>query len=113
MEAAATAATASTIAARDISGDLFANIFHGSGASLTNLPSTALPGTIVYNDQANTYSAGRKQTFKASASLAGLNVFGVTTDPTGPLVAGDTWYNTTANRLKSQRHGQQKCSVYR
>ena len=56
--------------------------------------------TYVRTDQANTYNAGSKQTFKASATLAGLNVFGVTTDPTGPLAAGDAWYNTTANRLK-------------
>ena len=61
-------ATASTIAARDASGDLFANAFHGSGASLTNIPSSALPATIVYNNQANIYTAGSKQTFKASST---------------------------------------------
>src|SRR5206468_10075364 len=69
-EAAATAATASTIAARDASADLFANVFHGSGANLTNIPTGALPASVVYNNQANTYTAGSKQTFKASATLA-------------------------------------------
>jgi hypothetical protein len=99
-EAAATSSAANTIAARDTSGDLFANIFHGSGASLTNLPATALPNTIVYNSQANTYDAGSKQTFVASAIFAGLNVAGTASDPSGPLAAGDAWYNSTGNRLK-------------
>jgi len=99
-EAAATAATASTIAARDASGDLFANVFHGSGASLTNIPTSALPASVVYNNQANTYSAGSKQTFKASASLAGLSFDGgATADPT-TLASGDVWFNTTTNHLK-------------
>jgi hypothetical protein len=99
-EAAATAATLSTIAARDASGDLFANVFHGSGASLNNIPTSALPASLVYNNQANIYTAGSKQTFKASATFAGLNVFGVPTDPTGPLGAGDAWFNTTSSHLK-------------
>ncbi len=55
-EAPATAATASTIAARDASGDLFANVFHGSGASLTNIPISALPGNVAYTDAANIFS---------------------------------------------------------
>src|SRR5437868_7661319 len=55
-EAPATAATANTIAARDASGDLFANVFHGSGASLTNIPSSALPGNVAYTDAANVFS---------------------------------------------------------
>src|SRR5207244_3478684 len=99
-EAAATAATASSIAARDASGDLFANVFHGSGASLTNIPSSALPATIVYNNLANTYTAGSKQTFKASATLAGLSFdSGTAADPT-TLASGDAWFNTTTNHLK-------------
>jgi hypothetical protein len=98
-EAAATAATAGTIAARDGSGDLFANVFHGSGASLTNIPATALPATIVYNTQTNTYTAGSKQTFKASASTAGLSLdSGTAADPT-TLASGDIWFNTTTNHL--------------
>src|SRR5207248_3109188 len=197
-DAPATAATANTIAARDASGDLFSNVFHGSGASLTNIPSSALPGNVaytdaanvfsqtqtlgplsnaasqpsnffrlnafdgssasqsaqlqakadgslsfqfgptsgpiaeklsidntglitfapgqtfpgtsngtdtatsnlVYNNQANTYTAGSKQTFKASATLAGLSFDGgVATDPT-TLASGDTWFNTAASHLK-------------
>jgi len=99
-EPAATSPAANTIAARDASGDLFANIFHGSGASLTNLPATALPNTIVYTSQANTFDAGSKQTFVASPMLAGLNIAATANDPSGPLAAGDAWYNNTSNRLK-------------
>lgn len=36
----ATAATANSFALRDSSGDLFATVFHGSGASLTSIPLT-------------------------------------------------------------------------
>jgi len=55
---------------------------------------------LVYNNQANTYTAGSKQTFKASATLAGLSFDGgVGTDPTTPA-SGDTWFNSTASHLK-------------
>jgi hypothetical protein len=55
---------------------------------------------LVYDNQATIYAAGSKQTFKASATLAGLSFDGgVVTDPT-TLVSGDTWFNTTANHLK-------------
>ena len=55
---------------------------------------------LVYNNQANTYTAGSKQTFKASATLAGLSFDGgVATDPT-TLASGDTWFNTAASHLK-------------
>src|SRR5437868_14095814 len=55
---------------------------------------------LIYSNQANTYTAGSKQTFKASATLAGLSFDGgVTNDPT-TIVSGDTWFNSTANHLK-------------
>jgi trimeric autotransporter adhesin len=99
-EAAAATATASTIAARDGSGDLYANVFHGSGASLTNIPSSALPASVVYNNQANTYTAGSKQTFKASASTAGLSFDGGVNPDPNTLASGDTWFNNSSNHLK-------------
>src|SRR5439155_9163993 len=72
--APATAATAGTIAARDGSGDLFANVFHGSGASLTNIPSSALPGNVAYTDAANVFS-----------QTQALAPTGATSQPSNPL----------------------------
>src|SRR5439155_11977722 len=72
-----------------------------SDYSFAQLSGTA-SGTshLVYDNQANIYAAGSKQTFKASATLAGLSFDGgVATDPT-TVVSGDTWFSTTANHLK-------------
>jgi len=55
---------------------------------------------LVYNNQANTYGAGSKQTFVASNTLAGLSVgTGVANDPSTPGT-GDVWFNTTSSHLK-------------
>ena len=55
---------------------------------------------LIYSNQANTYTAGSKQTFKASATLAGLSFdSGVNSDPSTPA-AGDTWFNSSSNHLK-------------
>ncbi len=55
---------------------------------------------LIYNNQANIFGAGQKQTFTASATVAGLSLDGgVANDPT-TLASGDTWFNTTANHLK-------------
>ena len=62
--------TPSTIAARDNAGDLFANVFHGSGASLVNIPATALPNGLVYDNQANSLSG--TQTIKGQLQLAAI-----------------------------------------
>jgi len=51
---------------------------------------------LVYDNQANTYGAGSKQTFKASATLAGLNLAGTSADPSPSLAAGDLWYNNSS-----------------
>lgn len=53
----------------------------------------------VYNDQANVYTAGMKQTVQASASTAGLNFAGVTSDPSSPA-AGDRWYRSDLNHMR-------------
>jgi hypothetical protein len=68
-QAQATAATPNTIAARDGSGDLFANAFHGSGAFLTNIPSSALPSNVAYSDVANVFSATQTLTPAGPTSL--------------------------------------------
>jgi hypothetical protein len=55
-------------------------------------------GTVL-TGQTNTYTAGMKQIFQASASTAGLNFGGVSSDVSTP-VNGDVWRNTTSDRLK-------------
>jgi hypothetical protein len=56
--------------------------------------------TYVRTDQANTYGSGNKQTFKASATLAGLSFDGGVTNDPSTLASGDTWFNSTASHLK-------------
>ena len=46
----------------------------------------------VYTDQANTFTAGMKQTFQASATTAGFNL-ATSADPSTP-VQGDVWFST-------------------
>jgi len=58
-----------------------------------------LPATVVETDQANTYTAGMKQTMGASSTTAGLSLAGYAGDPSG-VSAGDIWYNTSTNRMK-------------
>ncbi|HET7337707.1 MAG TPA: hypothetical protein VFJ23_07435, partial [Candidatus Nitrosotalea sp.] len=58
-----------------------------------------LPTTTVFTDQANTYTAGQKQTFQSSSTTAGLNFAGVSSDPSG-VAAGDVWRNTASDALK-------------
>jgi hypothetical protein len=65
---------------------------------------TQLPGTVVYTDQANSYTAGDKQTFRSNDStvtggMAGMNIAGVTTDPQ-TLASGDIWYRSDLNHLQ-------------
>lgn len=57
-----------------------------------------LPGSVVYNNQANTYTSGSKQTFASSSTTAGNGHSGVTADPSS-LSAGDEWYRTDTGRL--------------
>src|SRR5262249_18027471 len=109
-EAAATAGTGNTIAARDVSGDLFANAFHGSGAALTNLDAgniatgtlgdARLSNNVALTTRANTFGAGNKQTVQSNADFAGLNIAGFASNPTNnPLVPGDVWFNTADNHV--------------
>jgi hypothetical protein len=50
--------------------------------------------SVVRNNQANTYTAGNKQTFQNSATTAGLNLAS-SSDPSTPA-QGDHWINTEA-----------------
>ena len=68
------------------------------------LTSTYLPSATVYNNQANTYSAGMKQSFQSNSSNAAVNVAGITSDPSA-LSNGDIWHNSTTNNLKYRANG--------
>jgi hypothetical protein len=59
---------------------------------------TAPTGALVGAGQANTYTAGAKQTFASSATTAGMNFGGIAGNPSSPVI-GDLWRNTTAARL--------------
>ncbi len=77
---------------------LTANSAATNGVSWATLSASNLPSTIVYNNQANTYGAGMKQTFQSSATTSGFNFGGVTADPSS-LVSGDHWYRSDLGKL--------------
>jgi hypothetical protein len=56
------------------------------------VPTAALPLTLVYTGQANTYSSGDKQTFGASTSSAASFNTPAGTAPSTPM-AGDQWFD--------------------
>ncbi len=56
------------------------------------VPKANLPTTTVFTDQANTYTAGMKQTFQNSATTAGVNLAS-SADPS-TVAQGDIWLNT-------------------
>lgn len=62
------------------------------------LAKTRLLSTTVFTDQANTYSAGKSQTFTASSTTAGLRHVGVTADPSS-LSAGDVWLRSDLKQM--------------
>lgn len=72
----------------------------GSVAS-TNLSDTSV---IARTNQANTFSAGSKQTFSASATTAGLNIASVTADPSSPA-NGDMWYRSDTGKFRCYQAG--------
>lgn len=62
------------------------------------LTKTRLLSTTVFTDQANTYSAGKSQTFTASSTTAGLRHVGVAADPSS-LSAGDVWLRSDLKQM--------------
>ena len=65
----------------------------------------------IYSDQANTYSAGFKQTFTSSASTAAMNFAPYAGDPSN-LFDGDHWYNSTSGLFKARIGGSTKSLVW-
>jgi hypothetical protein len=60
---------------------------------------TGVDTTLVHIDQANTYTAGKKQTFSSSATTAGEGFGGVSSDPS-TLVSGDRWFRTDLHHMR-------------
>lgn len=58
----------------------------------------------VYNDQANSYSAGAKQSFSPSASTSGLNLGSLSGDPSSPA-NGDVHYNSATGKGRIYQGG--------
>jgi hypothetical protein len=67
-------------------------------AKITGVPS------FVDKTIANSYTAGARQTFQASASTAGINFGGVAADPS-TLAEGDTWYRTDLHAMRQFQNG--------
>ncbi len=63
------------------------------------LAKNRLLSTTVFTDQTNTYTPGMKQTFSASAVMAGEGFAGVTVDPS-TLASGDRWFRTDTKRVR-------------
>lgn len=54
---------------------------------------------VVFNNQANSYTTGMKQTFQSSATTAGFGFGGVTADPSS-LTSGDVWFRSDLGKLQ-------------
>jgi hypothetical protein len=73
----------------------------GTGLTLSTGGSLSTSTAVVLNNQANSYTAGNKQTFAANTTNADIRLTGFTSDPSS-LSAGDLWYNTTSNVFKGR-----------
>lgn len=60
--------------------------------------------STVYSDQANTYSAGSKQSFNSNGTNAGFNIGFSSGDPSNAS-SGDIWGNSTVGKLKIRENG--------
>jgi hypothetical protein len=91
----ATAATANTIAVRDTNGSLTANVFIGSGANLTNIPSGNISGTVAnanYAAYAGNVTIAAQPNITSVGTLTSLAV-------TGNISAGNVSATTFTGAL--------------
>jgi hypothetical protein len=68
-------------------------------AQLNQPAVTGVDPAVVRTDQANTYTAGKKQTFSSSATNAGEGFAGVSSDPS-TVAAGDRWFRTDTHHMR-------------
>jgi hypothetical protein len=97
--------------ARNIQGVPFdgtANINPVNGTGFVKATGTTLSydnstyitnANVVFNNQANSYTAGMKQSFQSSATTAGFNFGGATADPSS-LASGDMWFRTDTKKVQ-------------
>lgn len=72
---------------------------NASNITSGTLAGARLPATAVQTNQANTYTAGLRQSFNASATTTGFSLNpGVTVDPSSVL-EGDCWWRSDTNFL--------------
>ncbi len=94
LTSAITSINSDVTAAQTIAGTSGNVTITNAGATHTiNLGSNA-----VVNNLANTYTAGAKQTFQSSSTTAGVNLAGVSSNPSS-LSTGDLWRNTSIDSL--------------
>jgi hypothetical protein len=105
----ATVATANTVAVRDANGSITANVFIGSGASLTNIAggnvtgqvgNALVAGTVYTNAQPNITSVGTLTSLSVTGNITGGNVISngyvLRSVGTGITAAGTVQANATA-----------------
>jgi len=76
--------------------NLTGSIVDGDIVSITTR--SKLPSPIAYEDEANTFAAGIKQTFQNSAATAGFNLAS-SADPSSPA-QGDVWLNASTLKFR-------------
>ncbi len=116
-DAAGAAATAQTNAELFATGAAngavtTAETYSSIASNLTSgtVAQTLLPGDVVYNNQANTYGVGDKQTFVSNdatagaAGVAGLNIAAAASSPQ-TVGAGDIWLTALDPHLQMQDSG--------
>ncbi len=92
---------------KDISSDEWNDTHNIEAGTIVNVDVNAsaaidhskLESIVVATDQVNIYTAGMKQTFSQSASIAGINLGVVVGEPSAPT-QGDFWYNTSGDNLQ-------------
>ena len=63
-----------------------------------------LPGGVVWNNQANTYSAGQRQSVAHDATNAGFRLVPGPGDPANAQ-DGDIWYNASLGKIRRRENG--------
>lgn len=84
------------------SANTFATTLAGGAVTANrtlNLPAITGSDTLASLGLSQSWGSGAKQTFQSSSTTAGLNLKGISSDPS-PLSAGDIWRNTGSDTYK-------------